>query len=92
MTTSLRKVGTAAAVAVQAMGLGLGDDGRSLLRGALTLHAREAGAAAPHVATGPRVGITKAADLPYRFFEADAAGAPSPWVSAFRPGRPKARR
>jgi 3-methyladenine DNA glycosylase Mpg len=32
------------------------------------------------------VGITKAAALPYRFFESE-----SPWVSAFRPGSKKRR-
>ena len=43
------------------------------------------------VATGPRVGISKAAALPYRFFEADANGRASRWVSAFRPGRTEKR-
>jgi 3-methyladenine DNA glycosylase Mpg len=30
---------------------------------------------------GPRVGITQAAEMPYRYFERD-----SPWVSDFRSG------
>jgi DNA-3-methyladenine glycosylase len=70
----------------QALGLHVTDDGASLLRGPIALHAPPRGAKPPHVATGPRVGITKAADLPYRFWEAD-----SPWVSPFRPGRPRQR-
>lgn len=33
----------------------------------------------PQVATGPRVGVSQAADLPWRFYVPD-----SPWVSAYR--------
>ena len=66
----------------EALGLALGDNGRSLLRGPLTLHERESGLPVPRIRTGPRVGITKAAALPYRYFEAD-----SPWVSDFRPDK-----
>lgn len=78
----------------QALGLTLGHDGTSLRKAPLTLHARDAEAQPVRVACGPRVGITKAANLPYRFFEADATakGAPSPWVSAFRAGGKKRRR
>lgn len=75
----------------QAMGLVLEDDGTNLLRGDLTLHPRDPERSKTRVATGPRVGITKAAALPYRFFEADADGRASRWVSAFRPGRTKKR-
>lgn len=71
----------------QALGLGLADDGRSLLRGALTLHARPAGAPRPAIEAGPRVGISKAADLPYRFYESGSA-----WVSDFRPAKTRVRR
>ncbi len=74
----------------QALGLSLDDDGRSLLGGALTLHPPEV--AVTRIGTGPRVGITKAADLPYRYFEAERDAMPSRWVSAFRPGRPRRRR
>ena len=59
----------------------------SLLEGALTLHRPEGDR--PRFAAGPRVGITRAADLPYRYFEADGPGKPSRWVSAFRPGTKK---
>ena len=72
----------------QALGLELTDDGASLLRGPLALHGPGTPDPAVRVETGPRVGISKAADLPYRFFERE-----SPWVSPFRPGRaPKRRR
>jgi DNA-3-methyladenine glycosylase len=69
-----------------ALGLELAHDGRSLLEGPLTIHPRAADEPAPRVETGPRVGITKAALLPYRLF--DAA---SPAVSPFRSGGHKRR-
>ena len=65
----------------QALGLQLDHDGQSLLRPPLTVHAPAPGEDKIQVERGPRVGITKASSLPYRFFEAD-----SPWVSAFRRG------
>lgn len=65
-----------------ALGLALADDGRTLLRGALTILPPEESAPPARVATGPRVGITKAADLPYRYFDPE-----SDCVSPFRPGR-----
>jgi DNA-3-methyladenine glycosylase len=68
----------------QALDLRLDHDGQSLLRSPLTLHPPEPGERTPQVEQGPRVGITKASSLPYRFFEAG-----SPWVSNFRSGKPK---
>lgn len=64
----------------QALGLRLEDDGMSVVSGALTFHAPHQ-AAAVCVEVGPRVGITRAAKLPYRFYAKD-----SPWVSVFRAG------
>jgi len=69
-----------------ALGLGLRDDGRSLLHTPLTLHPPETSAHAARIERGPRVGITKATDLPDRFFERD-----SRWVSPFRSGGQKRR-
>lgn len=66
----------------QALGLRLEDDGQSLLRPPMTLHAPAETAPPVAVERGPRVGITKAPDLPYRYFETN-----SPWVSPYRPGR-----
>lgn len=71
----------------QAMGFTLEHDGTSLLRGTVSLHAAAADRAQPRVLCGPRVGITRAADLPYRFYEAGSS-----WVSPFRPGKPRKRR
>jgi DNA-3-methyladenine glycosylase len=71
----------------QALGLELADDGQNLLRGALTLHPPVQGAPRVGVVSGPRVGISQAAELPYRFFEAE-----SRWVSSFRSGSPRRKR
>ena len=62
---------------VQAMGIGRGHDGADLVRGDLTIRPRGAweprlpGAWDEAVVVAPRVGITKAADLPLRFYLAD---------------------
>jgi DNA-3-methyladenine glycosylase len=56
----------------QAFAIELAHDGADLLRGALRIE-REPGAAPPALCAGPRVGITRAVDLPYRFF---ARGSP----------------
>ncbi len=67
----------------QALGLELADDRRSLLRGALSLRPPPPGAPTPRVATSVRVGISRAAELPYRFFDPS-----SDCVSRFRTSHP----
>ncbi len=80
----------------QALGLDLETDGACLRTGALRLYRASASTAPRKVETGPRVGITKAADLPYRFFEspgdADHGRSRSRWVTAFRPGKRRTKR
>jgi DNA-3-methyladenine glycosylase len=61
----------------QALGVTRADDGRSLAEPPFELRAREG---RPEIAVGPRVGITKAADRPWRY---TLAG--SRFVSAKRP-------
>ena len=70
----------------QALGIGRDDLGTDLLSAdsAIRLHRGPAPAA---ISSGPRVGISLAADLPWRFWETDA-----PSVSVFRAGGKPGRR
>jgi len=68
----------------RAMGIDLGDNGNDLVTGPITL---ELGRPASEVATGPRVGLRGAAELPWRFW---LPGEPT--VSAYRPAVPRRRR
>jgi len=69
----------------QAFDLSLDDYGVSLLRGRFGLHAPGAGDPEPRVATSRRIGLSRGADLPFRFY--DPA---SPCVTRL-PGRSDAR-
>jgi DNA-3-methyladenine glycosylase len=69
----------------QALGLSLDLNGTSLLGGPIELTAPPAAARQVELAIGPRVGITKAVDLPWRFCDAGSG-----CVSAPRP--PEMRR
>jgi DNA-3-methyladenine glycosylase len=64
----------------EALGVGLADNGRSLLEPPFELRRPAAGGPPVEVITVPRVGITKAADYPWRFC---AVG--SPFVSRPQP-------
>ena len=55
----------------QAFAIELAHDGADALRGRLRIE-RERGARRRAICAGPRIGITKAADLPYRFFARDS--------------------
>jgi DNA-3-methyladenine glycosylase len=55
----------------QAFAIELAHDGRDALVGALRIE-RERGARPLAISAGPRIGITKSADLPYRFFARDS--------------------
>ena len=55
----------------QAFAIELAHDGRDALRGALRLE-RERSARAPAISVGPRIGLSKAVELPYRFFARDS--------------------
>ncbi|TFV91681.1 DNA-3-methyladenine glycosylase [Blastococcus sp. CT_GayMR20] len=70
----------------QALGIGPDDLDADLLSpdSSVRLHS---GCPPPAISAGPRVGITQATDLPWRFWETDAAS-----VSVFRPGGKSRRR
>ena len=79
---SAREIARGPGRLAQALGIGMAEDGASLLRGAITLRSGPTGTATRATARSRRIGLTKGADLNYRFYEAD-----SPWVCRL-PRRP----
>ena len=70
----------------QALAIGRDDLGTDLLRASSSVRLHR-GAPPVAISAGPRVGISLAADLPWRFWDADASS-----VSVFRPGGTSRRR
>ncbi len=68
----------------QALGIGLSLNGSSLVDGPVEVLDREPGSRSPRVVIGERIGITKAADLPWRFCDADSRHVSRPWPAAMR--------
>jgi DNA-3-methyladenine glycosylase len=68
----------------QALDIGLSLNGTSLVDGPIELLAREPGSREPRVVIGERIGITKAADLPWRFCDAGSRHVSRPWPAAMR--------
>jgi len=66
----------------QALGIGLPLNGSSLVDGPIEVLAREPGSHEPRIVTGERIGITKAAELPWRFCDADSPHVSRPWPAA----------
>jgi DNA-3-methyladenine glycosylase len=66
----------------QALGIGLELNGSSLLDGPIEILPRIAEPS--RVITGERIGITKAADLPWRFCDAGSPHVSRPWPAAMR--------
>ena len=67
----------------QALGIALDDNGSDLLGGPISLEP-PAGAAPPTIAVAPRVGITKAVELPWRFCVAESRFVSRPRPAAIR--------
>ncbi len=70
----------------QALAIGLELNGSSLVHGPIEVLAREPGAREPRIVIGERIGITKAADLPWRFCDADSRHVSKPWPVEMRAG------
>jgi DNA-3-methyladenine glycosylase len=68
----------------QALGIGLSLNGTSLVDGPIEVLRRDPREREPRIAIGERIGITKAADLPWRFCDADSAHVSRPWPAAMR--------
>jgi DNA-3-methyladenine glycosylase len=66
----------------QALGIGLDLDATSLLDGPIRIEPRPAGAEAVELAVGRRIGITKAADLEWRFCARGNRHVSRPWPPA----------
>jgi DNA-3-methyladenine glycosylase len=71
----------------QALGIGLSLNGTSLEDGPIQILRREPGAREPRIVMGERIGISKAADLPWRFCDADSRHVSRPWPAAMRSER-----
>jgi DNA-3-methyladenine glycosylase len=68
----------------QALGIGLDLNGSLLTEGPITIEPR---VAEPRMVEGTRVGITKAAELPWRFCDADSRHVSRPWPPLMRRAR-----
>jgi DNA-3-methyladenine glycosylase len=65
----------------QALAIGVGLNATSLVDGPIRIEPPPAGAAAPELVVGRRIGITKAADLPWRFCACGNRNVSRPWPS-----------
>jgi DNA-3-methyladenine glycosylase len=75
-----------------ALGIGMDDDGTDLASGALRIVGPADDARPVDLVAGPRIGITRATDLPWRFADASSPDVSRPWPPAMpRGGRPPRR-
>ena len=68
----------------QALAIGLSLNGTSLVDGPIEVLGRERSHREPRIVVGERIGITKAAELPWRFCDADSRHVSRPWPAAMR--------
>jgi DNA-3-methyladenine glycosylase len=76
----------------EALGIGLDMNGSDLVRGPIRIQPRDPAARQPKVVVGERIGITKAADLPWRFCDATSRYVSRPWPQAMRAPRQRGGR
>jgi DNA-3-methyladenine glycosylase len=68
----------------QALGIDLGLNATSLIDGPISIGPPPAGAPALDIAAGPRIGITRAIDLPWRFCALGSRFVSRPWPPGLR--------
>jgi DNA-3-methyladenine glycosylase len=68
----------------QALGVDLDLNATNLMDGPILIHPRQEGRRDPQLVAGPRIGITKAADLPWRFCLAGSRYVSRPWPPGLR--------
>jgi DNA-3-methyladenine glycosylase len=76
----------------QALGVGLEANGGDLAEGPVRIGARPAGWERVRLIAGPRIGITKAVDLPWRFCAHASPFVSRPWPRALGVPRPRPAR
>jgi DNA-3-methyladenine glycosylase len=76
----------------QALGIDLELNATTLIEGPILMHPREDGWATPTLIAGPRVGITKAVELPWRFSAAGSRYVSRPWPAGLRESLAPVRR
>lgn len=74
----------------EALGIGLGLDGAALHGGPIEVGPCPPEARPPTIVTGVRIGITRAADLPWRFCDATSDCVSRPWPAPMRAARARA--
>jgi DNA-3-methyladenine glycosylase len=75
----------------EALGIGLELNGVSFVDGPIAIEPRPADAREPRIVTGTRIGITKAAALPWRFCDATSRWVSRPWPEVMRNAPPATR-
>jgi DNA-3-methyladenine glycosylase len=88
--TRLEDLGNGPGKLTQALGIGLELNGSSLIDGAIRIEPRPEDAPEPEIVLGERIGITKAAHLPWRFCDATSRCVSKPWPQAMRRTRQSA--